>query len=530
LEHFAEREVNEYSYGNDNGDSKAIMKIGRLLRKDGIAIITIPFHEKGRANEVAYAHGSLFERWYTEQDLQERIIDPSGLKLVKKEIMPFLACLVLKKEDIDNGESIKEDISAKNFAVTRIGKKGGKHALRICLCSREYPPETAWGGIGTYTHELAHGLARVGQEVHVICQGLENEWEYTEDGVRVHRITHKPVFPLKGEFREFGLRWEYSNSVYQKLKEVIDKYRIDIVEIPNLSAEGFIYSFHKKTPLVTRLHTHFSEVIQFFNWERSWDRRLSCWLENAAILRSDLITCSTKAHAELVSRELGIDTRKIRIIPLGISIPELKEQEERQRPPTVLFVGRLEKRKGVHTLIQAVPYVLEKIPDARFVIVGRDSFISEETVEFKDGRGSSYKEQLLKLIPPSLQERVEFTGYLPPEELKRQYQACDIFVAPSLYESFGFIYLEAMSYAKPVIGCGVGGVPEVIDDKKTGVLVPPQDHGRLAEAITAFLKDHSQRLKMGNAARREVERRFNSDLMVKNTLIQYQQVCSLTSR
>ncbi|MFA4888697.1 MAG: glycosyltransferase [Candidatus Omnitrophota bacterium] len=487
---------------------------------------------------------NLSDMWYNERMTELRLahirgdlrkfptcvscIEPEGGVLSETEVKEYLESIGYSNEieSYLGRIGVKKDSSPFIFNCQKPTQK----SLKICLVSREYPPDTAWGGIGTYTYELAQGLKSAGQEVHVICQSLESDREYTENGVYVHRITHKSIFPIKGKFREFALRWEYSNAVYKKLKEIIDKFDIDIVEAPNLSGEGFIYGSHKRTPLVTRLHTHFSEIIQFFNWERSWDRKLSCWFENAAILRSDLVTCSTKAHAELVSREIGIGADKIRIIPLGISIPELKEQEERRKPLTVLFVGRMEKRKGVHILIQAIPAVLKKIPDVRFVIIGRDSFISEDAVEFQGGRGSSYKEQLLRLIPPSLQKQVEFLGYVPKEELSKYYQSCDVFVAPSLYESFGLIYLEAMSYAKPVIGCGVGGVPEVIRDGETGQLVPPGDIQSLAQAILFFLQDRKQCERIGMAARRHVEMCFTQDIMVENTLNAYSQCLRMAER
>ncbi|MCM8773922.1 MAG: glycosyltransferase [Candidatus Omnitrophica bacterium] len=408
---------------------------------------------------------------------------------------------------------------------TYISKRRGKHNLNICFLSREYPPDTGWGGIGTYTYQLARGLVREGYQVHVICQSLDRDKEYVDNGVFVHRISHKTIFPFKGRFREFGLRWEYSLSVYRKLIEIIDKYNIDIVEAPNLSGEGFIYSFHKRTPLVTRLHTHYSEVINFLNWDRTVDRRLSCWFENIAILRSDLITCSTRAHLELVAREVGIRTEKIKIIPLGVPIPQLNIHYKENSNPIVLFVGRLEKRKGVHTLIQSVPYVLEEIPKAQFIIVGRDTFVNDKEISFWGQKEYSYKEYLINILPWEYRENVKFLGYVSQDELDRYYRVCDIFVAPSLYESFGLIYIEAMSYAKPVIGCGVGGVPEVIKDGVNGILVPPQEPQRLAEAIIRLLKEKRYAQKIGNSAREYVEKFFSIDKMVENTLSAYFEVC-----
>ena len=396
----------------------------------------------------------------------------------------------------------------------------------ICLLSREYPPETGWGGIGTYTYHLAHGLKKQGQEVHVICQSLDVDKELNDNGVFVHRVAHKSFFPFKGKLREFGLRWEYSRSIYQKLKEVIARYQIDIVEAPNLSGEGLVYSFHKTVPLVTRLHTHFSEVVDLLGWKRDFDMRLGCAMETAAIRRSDLVFCSTKAHAGLVAREIGMSAEQIRIVPLGIPLPVLEPWEPETHDPIVLFVGRLEKRKGVDGLIQAIPKVLKQFPLATFLIVGRDSFIKEKEVNFSGEKEHSYKEHLLRMLPLEYRDRVKFLGYVPQERLDAYFRSCDLFVAPSLYESFGFIYIEAMSYAKAVIGCGVGGVPEVIKDGVTGVLVPPDDPHALAGAISRLLKDPGGSREMGLRAREYVEAHFSRERMVENTLAAYRQACN----
>jgi hypothetical protein len=403
-------------------------------------------------------------------------------------------------------------------------KKISTSCLNICLISREYSPDTGWGGIGTYTYHLAHGLVNLGHQVHVIAQSLDVDKDYIDDNVFVHRIAHRTFFYNKSFLKEFALRLEYSHRVYKKLKEVINKYHIDIVEVPNFSAEGFVYSLFKKTPLVTRLHTHFSEVIEFSQWPRTFDRYLSCWLEDSTILRSDLVTCSTRKHQEIIFNEIGLDSKNTEIIPLGIPLPDFKQDNSKnEHPLTVLFIGRLENRKGVHILLKAIPCVLEEAPDTKFLIIGRDTYINEDFISFSGEEGHSFKNKLIKGTPEKYLKNVYFLDYVDNKTLAQYYSSCDIFVAPSLYESFGFIYIEAMSYAKPVIGCGVGGVPEVIKDGQTGILVPPEDHLSLAEAIIRLTKNAELRMKIGINARKHVENNFTRDRMVENTLAAYQE-------
>lgn len=477
---------------------------------------------------------SLDDLWLGEKIKEIR------LKQIKGEFNNFRICAsctnspggyLSDEEVIEYLKTISKPQLISNY-LKRVGKHeqtfGSSKAqlvdsIKICLVSREYPLETGWGGIGTYTYHLAHGLAKLGHQVHVIAQSLDTDKDYFDGDIHVYRIAHKTIFPLKGRLREFALRFEYSQSVYRKLQQIIVNYNIDIVEAPNLSGEGFIYSWRKKVPLVTRLHTHFSEVMQFLGWKKTLDRYLSCWFENIAVLRSDLVICSTHAHTELIAREVGMKNGRVKIIPLGVPLPRIEPATAKGGDLTVLFVGRLEKRKGIHMLVKAMPAVINEFPNVRFVIIGRDSFVTENEVAFSGSKMRSFKSRLLDMIPGECKASVTFLDYVSSEELDRHYRQCDIFVAPSLYESFGFIYIEAMSYAKPVIGCGVGGVPEVIKDKETGFLVPPEDPQRLAEAILTLLRNPDLRITMGLNARKHVEQNFTLEHMAKNTETAYKE-------
>jgi len=404
-------------------------------------------------------------------------------------------------------------------------RKLSSHNLNICLVSREYPPDTGWGGIGTYTYHLAQGLAEKGHKVYVICQGFDKEKEYMDGKVHACRIVHPIIFNYKGRLKEFALRLEYSRRIHQKICELDKNESFDIIEGPNLSAELFIHSLFRKAPLVTRLHTHYLEVIQFCDWPMTFDRKISCWLEDAAINRSDLVTCSTNAHADLIVTEVGICLDKVEIIPLGVYLPDLNLKFKRKfDSPVVLFVGRLEKRKGLHILMKAIPSVLQEVPKTTFLIIGRDTLINTQSPNFNGRQDISFKEMVLKDFPEACLNNVKFLGYVEPGQLDLYFRNCDLFIAPSLYESCGFVYLEAMSYGKPVIGCGVGGVPEVIQDGVTGLLVPPEDPESLALAIVTLLKDKDRRFEMGRMARNHIETNFTREHMVENTLKAYSEI------
>ncbi len=434
----------------------------------------------------------------------------------------------LKTRWAEEQANIKKEKETVSIPIRRrVSKDGG---LNICLISREYPVETGWGGIGEYTYQLAEGLSERGHNVHVVALSLNGDREYMQGDIFVHRISHRDFFPFKRPLLEFSTRLEYSLRLYGKLKEVIKRYDIDIVEAPNFFAEGFIYSLFKKTPLVTRVHTPYRRVIESYGWRNSLQLRASCLLEDSVVMHSDLVTSSTNICAETISQDLGFTPGRVAVIPLGIVMPDRTALGDKaglsrhNATAQVLFVGRLEHRKGAHILMRAIPLVLEEMPDAQFTFVGRDTFLNSRYSAFEGQRKESFKEALLAELPEKYMKKVIFPGHIEKEELGRYFESCDIFVAPSLYESFGLVYIEAMSYGKPVIGCGVGGVPEVVKDGQTGILVPPEDHARLAEAIIRLLKDPQERMRLGGNARRHVEQNYSREKMVERTLVAYKRV------
>jgi rhamnosyl/mannosyltransferase len=178
--------------------------------------------------------------------------------------------------------------------------------------------------------------------------------------------------------------------------------------------------------------------------------------------------------------------------------------------PLVLFVGRLVPYKGVDVLLRALVSI-----DARAVIVG-------------DGPLREPLEQLARDL--GIAGRVRFAGNAPPDELTALYNACDLFVLPSVTraEAFGMVQLEAMSCRKPVISTNLpSGVPWVNQHEVTGLVVPPSDTGALAAAMQTLVSDRELRVRMGVAGRQRVVREFSLDRMVRQTTSLYAEVASV---
>ncbi|MEO8461745.1 MAG: glycosyltransferase family 4 protein, partial [Chloroflexota bacterium] len=182
-------------------------------------------------------------------------------------------------------------------------------------------------------------------------------------------------------------------------------------------------------------------------------------------------------------------------------IPCCTLREEYGLPPEGPMVGvvaRLEAEKGHPTLLNAWPQVLAQFPDATLLVIGEGS------------RESALKEQATEL---GISDSVIFTGRR--DDVPAVTKSLDVAVLPSYREAQGLTILEAMALSRPVVASNVGGIPEMIEDGKTGLLVPPHDPSALADAIVRLLVDHPLADTLGRAGHALVHDRFCVELMVR---------------
>jgi glycosyltransferase involved in cell wall biosynthesis len=179
-------------------------------------------------------------------------------------------------------------------------------------------------------------------------------------------------------------------------------------------------------------------------------------------------------------------------------------------PDNVLLlgsVGRLHPSKGFSDLISALVKIKSKLKSVKVIIVG-------------DGKLSNNLKLQVKY--DKLSDAIEFIGLR--NDVPDILSALDIFVLPSLWEAFGIAILEAMAAGKPVVATSVGGIPEVVIDGETGILVPASDPDALANAIIRLIEDEELRVKMGNAGRKRVLKHFTIQKMVNKTEQLYQEL------
>ncbi|MBE0599273.1 MAG: glycosyltransferase family 4 protein [Desulfuromonadales bacterium] len=190
----------------------------------------------------------------------------------------------------------------------------------------------------------------------------------------------------------------------------------------------------------------------------------------------------------------------------------------------ILFISRISPEKGLHVLLDAFPRILQAVPTARLLLVGSQVPAPREFIVGVDpdplvrdlgrfyGGAHSYLHQLQQQLPAACADRVTFLPRLPQAELLPLYRRAALFVFPSVcQEAFGMPPAEAMACGVPVVATRSGGLPEVVEDGRTGLLVPRGDPAALAAAVIALLSDEPRRQAMGEAGRRRVEALFSWD-------------------
>ena len=384
--------------------------------------------------------------------------------------------------------------------------------MTICFVCYSLFPSRRRGGVQQYILRLARALRAAGEhEVHIVTdEGGAADDAGTLPGC-IHRVPAR-WFPLVGRWLP-GLG--ESLCLARAVRQLDRKHGFDVIEFTNWDAPGLAYNFHKRKPTVTRIVTSLHETVVLDSIRIGLRERFQLWSERTAVRTSTRLVTHTRNHRATAARQLGVNEQSITVIPLGLEMPSHMAEPAPPGDDTIrlLYVGRLENRKGTIDLLRALPRVIDQFAGFHLTMVGVDRTHAPG--------GRTFKAYVEAECAPEVRQRITFTGPVPDDELDRCYRECDLLVAPSLYESFGLIYIEAMRYGKPVIGCRVGGVPEVVRDGETGLLVEPSSPDELAAAMLTLLRDRDLRLRMGAQAYAWTKANFSIELMATRMLELY---------
>jgi phosphatidylinositol alpha-1,6-mannosyltransferase len=306
-------------------------------------------------------------------------------------------------------------------------------------------------------------------------------------------------------------------SLYRYIQIVRDvrkyyfKYRVEQIHCAKVLPEGLVawcLNCIQKVPYI--LYAHGEEIKTGMTSRKFW------WLIPKIYNHAELIIANSKNTKSLLE-EIGVSSEKIHIIHPGVDVHVfnvgknsgeiIRQQLNIGDSPILLTVGRLQRRKGHDMVIKALPYVRQKVPEVKYIIVGQGE-------EFANLR------QLIADVGVS--ESVMMVGHVSDQELPSYYAACDIFVMPNRdidgdIEGFGMVYLEAAAAGKPVIGGKSGGTQDAILEGIAGLRVDGNSLSDISAAILTFLLDPDKSRQMGESGRRWVEREFAWESVVERT-------------
>lgn len=367
--------------------------------------------------------------------------------------------------------------------------------MKILLVTDTYPTLGGAIGVGVYTRTAAQGLAALGHEVHVLLgrHGVRSDASDGPVQVHVRRVRWLPLLGrwLPGLGESLGLAWAVHG--------LNRRYRLDVVEFPNYAGMGFVSALLRLVPVVLRLHTMTLEILKISARPPTRGDRFTLWMERVTPRLAQALVTHSRSHRQWIEEHIGL--RDVPVIPHGIALPP-------RAPPNcngsraVLYVGALNPRKGIPTLLSAFVAVRAQLPEAELWVVGHS-------------KHGEYETAFRQAHPDIPAHAVQFLGHVPQDELHERYARCAVFASASVYESFGLTFVEAMARARPVVACDVSAMPEVIRHGQTGLLVPPGDAARFADAILTLLRDDDLRLRLGEQARLHAERSFSAARMAK---------------
>ena len=323
---------------------------------------------------------------------------------------------------------------------------------------------------------------------HVVCPRA---------GILIEEVErlHIPVVALQlPPWRKLKNRFQVPWAVW-KLVKIFRQWNIDIVHVNDYWWAPVSYLAAKicRIPVIVHIRQQIEPV-----------RIKQYWLD-----KPDYLLPVSK-DIENVVLSMAVTPSHVHVTYSGIDLNRFchaeSQYEIRQRyglKEDQLIIGtvaNLFPRKGYEYLLEALVEVKDSIPNISCFIVGEGA--------------TSYKKTLVQLVEKlGLNSNVIFAGF--QKNVNQFVNVVDVFVLPSIMEGFGIVLLEAMALRKAIVACRVGGIPEVITDGVTGILVPPKDSNALAKAIVGLITDEKAKQRFGEAARKVVEERFSQEMAMK---------------
>ena len=388
-----------------------------------------------------------------------------------------------------------------------------------------------WGGVGSYIVELLKSLPKY-VDVHVVTlkRSIDGMSRNTYTNSDIRSIIGRPieVHYLSASTENFFYNLPFQIACFNKLPILHKKYTFDLIHSHLCHMPDVFFKLFNRIPIPTVLTIHGTIQMlrdhallarsSFRDLESGEGSILSFYpiislLQQNYVRRVTRFIAVSNATKRLAIKHLKVNKDKINVVYNGVDTsffypPSKEETKIKYSKSTVLYVGRLVSKKGIHILIKAMPKVLESFPETRFLFVG--------------GGNIRLFTEIIKRMGIS-EKNFSFIGHKGYFERSKIIRESTVFVNPSFFENCSISVLEAMSCGCAVVASDVGGNPEVIKTGRNGLLVPAFDYKLLAKSIITLLKNENLNKELGREARRTVESSFSSTIFAEKTCEVYKQ-------
>lgn len=370
--------------------------------------------------------------------------------------------------------------------------------MKIALVSPyDYPYP---GGVTEHIGALDQQFRALGHDTRILAASSTDEDVLGDHVIKVSGAV-SPV-PFSGSTARITL----SPQVYRRVKKILRDEKFDVVHVhePTAPVLSLVVLRHSHALNVGTFHAY-RESNVMYEYMRPLLQRVFNRLDGRIFVSEpvrDYITRYFPGDYTIIPN--GIDCKRFS----SSDIQPIEQFDDGR--PTILFVGRMEKRKGFRHLMRAFPRIKRAVPDARLIVVG--AFADNDKAPF------------LRYARAHRIHGVHFVGYVPPEEMPRYYRTATLFCAPSTgFESFGIILLEAMAAGLPIVASDIAGYREVLDNDREGMLVPPTDETALAQSVISLLKNPARRLELSDGGRRKAAQ-YDWSIIAQRVLAYYDQL------
>jgi len=342
--------------------------------------------------------------------------------------------------------------------------------------------------LGVFTDDFSPIKGGIGRHINDIYLSFPDRqvvfFSPSKNSVKNHVLVRPPLYQL---LKHIAL----SLFLIFKMNFLVKKYNLTTINVHAGPGGLFLLRKPSKKLIVTSHHTYWQQSHYI---AQEWWKRLFIPFEKRTYAVADRIIAVSEDTKNILIKKYGISDEKVRVIPNVVDTTRFYPLKTKKKiPKSVLYIGRIDKRKGVHFLLEAAKVVISRDSSIQFYIGGK-------------GKDLSAMKNFVR--QKNIAKNIHFLGFVPDDELNEWYNKVSVAVVPSIFEGFGITCIEAMAAGTPVIGTNVDGLRSIIKQGKNGWLVDYGDIESLSKAIMSLALSN-------NYARTSHERKYEINYIIK---------------